>query len=52
MAELGSLVGATSTVPWLMLTVISGTSAIGFLSELIPARRASNLDPVETLRHE
>ena len=53
MAKSGSLTGATFTVPpWLMLAVIAGTSAIGFLSGFFPARRAANLDPVEALRYE
>ena len=53
MAKSGSLTGATFTVPpWLMLAVIAGTSGIGFLSGFFPARRASNLDPVEALRYE
>lgn len=53
MAKSGSLSGANFTVPpWLMLAVIAGTSAIGFLSGFFPARRAANLDPVEALRYE
>lgn len=53
MVKSGSLTGATFTVPpWLMLMVIVGTSAIGFLSGFFPARRAANLDPVEALRYE
>ena len=53
LAKSGSLTGATFTVPpWLMLAVIAGTSAIGFLSGFFPARRAASLDPVEALRYE
>ena len=53
MVKAGSLTGASFTVPpWLMLMVIAGTSAIGFLSGFFPARRAANLDPVEALRYE
>jgi len=41
-----------SIPPYLILTVIAGTSAIGFLSGYLPARRAAKLDPVEALRYE
>lgn len=47
------LSGANFSVPlWLVLVVIVGTTLIGFVSGLIPARRAARLDPVESLRYE
>jgi ABC-type antimicrobial peptide transport system permease subunit len=38
--------------PWLVLGVLALTTFIGAISGLLPAIRASNLDPVEALRYE
>jgi ABC-type antimicrobial peptide transport system permease subunit len=38
--------------PWLIISVIALTTIIGALAGLLPAIRASRLDPVEALRNE
>jgi len=48
----GSTAPNFSVPIWLMIVVIGGTTAIGFVSGLFPARRAARLDPVEALRYE
>ena len=49
----GPISGANFSVPlWLVLVVVAGTTGIGFVSGLLPARRAARLDPVEALRYE
>ena len=54
-SQMGSGIPAGTNLsipPYLILAVIAGTSAIGFLSGYLPARRAAKLDPVEALRYE
>ncbi len=38
--------------PWFVLTVIIFAAFVGFLTGVIPARRASRIDPLEALRYK
>ena len=38
--------------PWITMTALGFSAAVGILAGVIPARRAANLDPVDALRHE
>ncbi|MCU1372270.1 MAG: hypothetical protein JWO77_3464 [Ilumatobacteraceae bacterium] len=49
----GDIAGTSFSVPlWLVGVVVAGTTLIGFVSGLLPARRAARLDPIEALRYE
>jgi putative ABC transport system permease protein len=38
--------------PWIVITALGFSSAVGVLSGVMPARSAAKLDPVEALRYE
>jgi predicted permease len=44
--------GISPTDPWTFITVIAGTTAVGAAASFLPSRRASQVDPLITLRYE
>jgi putative ABC transport system permease protein len=46
------LFGITATDPVSMATAIDVLAAAGTVAAWFPARRASNVDPIRSLRHE
>jgi len=48
-----SFMGGTFVIPWLWILVgIVLSTIVGIISGFIPANKASNLDPIESLRYE
>jgi ABC-type antimicrobial peptide transport system permease subunit len=46
------LFGVSPHDPAIYAAVILGVAAVGLLAKLIPARRASSIDPIRALRSE
>ena len=50
---LGNLLFGVEPLDWVTFLAMSGSMvAVGFLASYLPARRASNVDPIESLRSE